>query len=668
MELLVPAGNWDCLVAAVQYGADAVYLSGQRFGARKYADNFDFEALRSATEYCHLYGVRIYVTVNTLIFDREREELHNYVDYLSQIGVDAVIVQDLGAAAIIRNAAPNLPIHASTQMVIHDLPGVLAAEEMGIKRVVLARELSIAEIRHIAENTDVELEVFGHGALCMSYSGQCYMSSMIGGRSGNRGSCAQPCRLVYGLDGQNGQFLSLKDLCSLNHIETLKKAGITSLKIEGRMKGPNYVSTVTDVYRACIDGRRPTKEDFERLLSAFDRDGFTDGYLTGEIGLRMFSYSRPENPYHHVESVEKKRKIAIKGKCSIQAGQPAVMSVFDGMHEITTYGSIVEVAEKVPLSRERVLSQLEKTGDTPFEFSTLDLDLGLNCALPIKEINALRRTCLSKLSDERRLYGKRISSGNGYASPEVEKAFDVKPSIYVSVESHEQALAVSEYTDVLFLSPELWKHRAAYGCECVMVVPRMASEQRMAELRNVVEEDGASVMISDLGQLRFFKDCTCYGSFELNAVNTEALLELKKLGVNACGVSYELSLRRIRDLGKPIPLFVFAYGHMPLMLTKNCLIHSAIGKCACPAELTDRKGETFSVSKGEGCRSEIRNGTVLFNADKLSDFENIGLSALFLKMTTESPQTCAEIVKMYRGEMVSMPMKFTRGHLYKNIE
>ena len=514
----------------------------------------------------------------------------------------------------------------------------------------------------------MELEVFGHGALCMSYSGQCYMSSMIGGRSGNRGSCAQPCRLMYGLEGRNGQFLSLKDLCSLNHIAVLKEVGVASLKIEGRMKGPNYVSIVTDVYRTCIDGKKPTKEDFKRLLSAFDRDGFTDGYLTGKIGAEMFSYSRPENPYHQIELVEKKRRILIEGKCRIQVGQPATMTVDDGIRKITVYGPSAEEAERVPLSKERVLSQLEKTGDTPFEFATLDLELGSNCAMPIKEVNALRRTCLTKLAEERSTQGKRLSSEKKYFPPDLKTVSAEKISLYVSVETHKQALAVSAYTDVMFLPPELWNQREAYDCECVLTIPRMASEQRMAELRDVAELSNASVMVSDLGQLRFFKSFNCYGSFELNVTNTEALIELKNRGIDVCGVSYELSLRRIRDLGKPIPLFVFAYGHMPLMLTRNCLVHSATQKCTCPTELIDRKGETFLVKKGEGCRSEVRNGTVLFNADKLSDFENIGLSALFLKMMQESPQRCAEIVKMYRGGETFMPTKFTRGHLYKNIE
>lgn len=669
MELLIPAGNRVCLEAAVKYGADAVYLSGQRFGARKYADNFDHDSLRSAVEFCHLYGVRTYVTVNTLVFDREREELCGYIDYLSQIGVDAVIVQDLGVASIVKRVAPELPIHASTQMVIHDLPGALMAKEMGFTRVVLARELSLEEIRHISKNVDIELEVFGHGALCMSYSGQCYMSSIIGGRSGNRGSCAQPCRLKYRLDGHSGQFLSLKDLCSLNHIDRLREAGVTSLKIEGRMKGPSYVSVVTDVYRTCLDGKKPTQDDFDRLRSAFDRDGFTDGYLLGKTGREMFSYVRPENPYHDIQFPDKARRIPIEGSCEIKINQPVKLTVTDGCFTIfCESGCVAEPAERISLSVERVTSQLSKTNDTPFFFSNLQVDLDDGCALPIKEINALRREALSQLAEKRRLAGRREPSGYEYVPAEIGQVSSCAMKIFVSVETEQQADIASKYADVLFLPAELWDARRKYECKCVLTIPRFASETLLDRLREIADMTCAEVMVSDLGQLHHFKNFTCYGSFELNVTNTDTLLMLKELGLDYCGISYEMSLRRMRDLKKAIPVFAFGYGHMPLMITKNCLVQSALGKCSCPAELIDRTGASFSVVKSEGCRNEIRNGTVLFNADRLADFSDSGVSAVFLKMTSETPTECEKVIKMYRGEQVTMPDKYTRGHLYKNIE
>lgn len=670
MELLVPAGNWECLEAAVMHGADAVYLGGQMFSARKFADNFDRESLLRAVEFCHLYGVRVYVTVNTVVFDREKKDLYTYADYLSTIGVDAVIVQDLGAVSIFKKVAPKLPIHASTQMAIHDLSGVLAAQELGIRRVVLARELSVSEIRYIAEHSDMELEVFGHGALCMSYSGQCYMSSIIGGRSGNRGRCAQPCRLSYRLNQSKGQFLSLKDLCSLPHLNALMDLGVSSLKIEGRMKGPQYVGTVTDVYRACMDGKIPDKEDYHKLRSVFDRGEFTDGYLTGKTGQGMFSYDRPEVPYHKaVKTSEAKRTISISGSCTLQVGKPVTLTVGDGTLEVSVVSTAVaEPALHVAISRERILEQLYKTNDTPFRFSAISIDLEENCAFPIKHLNALRRDALTQLTRKRQELGKRESTGVVYRA---EKKENEKPKgllLYVSVETHDQALHASSYADVLFLPPRLWEFRDQYSTETALIIPRFATTEQMKKLRQLVERDHASVLVSDLGQVYYFKGLKLYSSFELNVTNSETLDVLETLGVSHCGVSYEMSLRRIRDLKKSMPLFVFAYGHMTLMLTRNCLVKSALGNCACPALLTDRTGASFFVAKGEGCSNEIRNGTVLFNADRMSDFSDAGILAVFLRMTTESLEVCEDVLRMYRGNAVTMPEHYTRGHLYKIVE
>ena len=283
LELLAPAGNFDCLIAAVQSGADAVYLSGKAFGARSFADNFNNEEIEKAIDYCHIRGVKVYVTVNTLVFDSEFEELSAYLGFLNRVGVDGIIVQDMGVFKAAQCIIPNLPIHASTQMTIYNKDGVKFLENSGIKRVVLAREVSLSGIEEISKNTGAELEVFGHGALCMCYSGQCLLSSIIGGRSGNRGKCAQPCRLMYSINSSTKKafYLSLKDLSSLSHIENLKNAGVSSLKIEGRMKGPAYVAAVVGIYRKYIDNPHPAEEEDLHILDMiFNRGGLTDGYLT----------------------------------------------------------------------------------------------------------------------------------------------------------------------------------------------------------------------------------------------------------------------------------------------------------------------------------------------------------------------------------------------------
>ena len=299
MELLAPAGNMECLKMAVKSGADAVYFAGKLFGARSFADNFSDEEIYEAAEYCRLRGVKTYITVNTMMVDREFSDIDRFVEVLANAGVDGVIVQDLGVVERIHNICPDMPVHASTQMTVHNLAGVKRLEEMGISRVVLSRELSFEDISYIAQNCNAELEVFVHGAMCMSYSGQCLMSSMLGGRSGNRGKCAQPCRLSYHSgDGKDKFYLSLKDMSLAGHLEKLQSIGVASLKIEGRMKGEEYISSVVGTYRKCIDEHRmPTVEENNRMNRVFFRGGLTDGYFAEKIGPDMFAFDKPDNPY-----------------------------------------------------------------------------------------------------------------------------------------------------------------------------------------------------------------------------------------------------------------------------------------------------------------------------------------------------------------------------------
>ena len=376
IELLAPAGNFECLVAAVQSGADAVYLSGKAFGARSYADNFDGEMLEKAVDYCHLRGVKIYVTVNTLVLDSEMQELSEYLVFLNNIGTDAIIVQDMGVWQLAKQIVPELPIHASTQMTINNADGVKALESNGVNRVVLAREVSLENIRRISQTTRAELEVFAHGALCMCYSGQCLMSSIIGGRSGNRGKCAQPCRLPYSINNDKTKkfYMSLKDLSSVDHISELMEIGVAALKIEGRMKGPAYVAAVVGIYRKYIDNPHPLeKADAELLDRIFNRGGVTDGYLTGKTGREMFAFDKPDNPYHKgSDSLEQEllnriktenRKLQLKCKVEIRLGQNPKISVCSDEVEVKYEADFfAEGAQKLPVTDETVRTQLSKTG------------------------------------------------------------------------------------------------------------------------------------------------------------------------------------------------------------------------------------------------------------------------------------------------------------------
>jgi putative protease len=346
-ELLCPAGSFECLVAAVEAGADAVYLGGKRFGARAYAKNFDTEELARAVSYCHLHGVKLYVTLNTLIYDKELSDAVSYAAELYEMGVDALIIADLGAVREIRRQVPRLPLHASTQMSLHNAAGVDVAERLGCERAVVARELSFADIKKITEGTGIEIEVFLHGALCVCHSGQCLFSSMVGGRSGNRGECAQPCRLPY----NGGHPLSLKDLSLAEHIPELIDSGVSSLKIEGRMKSPAYVYTVTKIYRRLLDeGRAATAKELSELRAVFSRDGFTDGYFTGKIKEKMTGM-RSESEKSSVAEIKfELKKTPVRAECRIILGEPSSLTLTSGERTVTVTGAVPNTAENAPLS------------------------------------------------------------------------------------------------------------------------------------------------------------------------------------------------------------------------------------------------------------------------------------------------------------------------------
>ena len=417
IELLSPAGSERALIGAVQSGADAVYLGGSRFNARQSADNFTIEEMKKWVEYCHLYGVLVYVTVNTLIKEREFSDLYSYAKELNCVGVDGVIVQDLGALALFKEAVPEISVHASTQMTVTDASGVKYLNNLGIKRVVLARELSSEKIRKIADNAEAELEIFVHGALCMCYSGQCLMSSIIGGRSGNRGRCAQPCRLSYSLlengkQVRDGFLLSPKDLCLADVLENVKKTKSVSLKIEGRLKRGEYVAAVTSVYRKYLDNEgKLSVEDRQILLDAFNRGGFTKGFFGNETGNLMMCYDNPSNVSEHKFSDDVKKKteedanfmkVPIYMYARLAKGEKMSLTVWDdNSNSVTVLGTVLgEQAQKKALDEKRVKDQLKKLGTTPFILENVEVDLEENTILPISEINDVRRRAIALLAEK----------------------------------------------------------------------------------------------------------------------------------------------------------------------------------------------------------------------------------------------------------------------------
>lgn len=691
IELLAPAGNFDCLIAAVQSGADAVYISGKSFGARSYADNFSKKELCDAVDYCHLRNVKVFVTVNTLVADSEFDELVEYLVFLNNIGTDAVIVQDIGVVSVARKIVPNLPIHASTQMSIHNSSGVAFLKELGIERVVLARELSMEEIRAISKDQMSEIEVFAHGALCMCYSGQCLMSSVIGARSGNRGKCAQPCRLPYSVNfGKHKAFyMSLKDLCSLEHIDEFIKNGVSSLKIEGRMKGAAYVAAIVGVYRKYIDNPHEIeKKDIELLNSIFNRGGLTDGYITGKIGETMFAFDKPDNPYHKNENNvikellrfenSENRKIGLHCRIVVKEGEkPCISFKYDDVSVEYIYDKEVQRAMKAPLSEELIKAQLSKTGGTPFEIEGFEIELGENAFLTAGDLNALRRNGLEKFKEEYLASFRRtclLKRNEEKASLKVMDHFGYT----CEVTSFEQFKAVCEMPFELFYVPLHIIEKNLTAMEdmkekIVISLPSIIHEKEFEDIckrTEILLGNGFNgVLIQNLSLVNRFKKARVYGGFRLNVFNSECIRFLSEKNLEAVEISPELTLSQIKHLDKAGLVQAMGYGRIPLMITENCVIKNG-GKCDCKsvAFLTDRKGMRFPIVKdGESCRSVVLNCKKTFVAEDISRIKEAGVNLLRLYFTDESFEECQRVSRAYLYGEKYKPEDFTTAHYYKGV-
>ena len=693
LELLSPAGSQEALVAAVQNGADAVYLGFGDFNARRNAKNFSEEEVAAAVSYCHLRGVKVFLTLNTLLTDRELPAAAEHAAKASRMGVDAVLVQDLGVLRMLRQTVPDLPIHASTQMSVHSLDGVKMVADLGVTRAVLARELDRRQIEHICLHSPIEIEVFAHGALCMCYSGQCFFSSVIGGRSGNRGLCAQPCRMKYGWNGKADSYpLSLKDMSLAGHLEQLRKMGVACVKLEGRMKRPEYVAIVTGVYsRAIREGREPTAQELEMLRQAFSRDGFTDGYFLGKQGPDMFGIRREEaepkelfaqarSTYENGEN----RKEPVRMYAMIRAGQPAQVGVEDKQGRVATVaGPVPEAAVNVPLTADKVEGQLSRTGGTPFgcEKATAFVEDGLS--LPLSALNSMRRDVLDQLSRQRVEMPPRrqnpFKAGVRYENPKQPPVFTV--SVRTAEQMTSELLGLKPA--LLYLPaqegaahPEKVELAQKLGVPVCTVLPRIFwdSEQDavVRDLMKMQELGVNQALTATPGAMELARQMgfTLRADYGLGVFNSQTLKELKRLGFVSATASFELHLSQIRDLSKAIDTEMIVYGRLPLMITENCIVHNHSGQHTCGNvnQLTDRKGERFPVVKAYGCRNEILNAKKLFLADKQADWVRLGLWAARLQFSTENPRECVQLLERYLGRGSSEPNEITRGLYYRAVE
>jgi len=693
MELLAPAGSMEALRAAVCNGADAVYLGAGTFNARMNARNFSAADLQEAIVYCHVRGVKVHLTLNTLVLDREMQRAADLIRMAAAFGVDAFIVQDLGVVSLCKEIAPDVPVHASTQMSIHSLEGVLEAAALGCSRVVLSRELPASEIAYICKKSPVEIEVFVHGALCMCYSGQCYLSSVIGRRSGNRGQCAQPCRLPYGY----GRFestrypLSLKDNCLVGELNELRRMGVASLKIEGRMKRPEYVAIVTRAYRTVLNGGQLTQGDLQELESAFSRQGFTDGYFQGRTGADMFGrrqegedtsslFASARATYEQGEA----QRIGVKFYAILQSGRPAQLAVEDPDGNVCkTTGPVPEPAQRAPLTAQSLADQFAKTGGTPYYSTGTESRIDPELYLPAAAVNDLRRRLITGLKEERAALPERRSLPLPLR-PEGKRYF-ADPALIVQVHQAEQLtqeLAALRpayvYVPVEILDSD-FPRLAPFleqGAQVAAVLPRVITDDQAedmhAMLSRAAENGVQEALVGNMGHIFFARRAgmRVRGDFGLNVFNSFTEEVLQQAGLVSATASFELRVAQIRDLAKSIDTEMIVYGRLPCMITEQCIIRNSAGRCNCsvPNNLADRRGALFPVLPAFGHRNQIFNAHKLYLADKHEDYETAGLWGVRLMFTTETPRECVAVTQSYLGLTDYRPNGLTRGLYYRGVE
>ncbi len=693
LELLSPAGSPEAVIAAVQSGADAIYMGFGAHNARQGAKNFSDEEFENAVKYCRVRGCKVYLTLNTLVSDREIKEASILAQKAAIMGVSAIIVQDLGLVRVLKSLIPDMPIHASTQMSVHNLEGVLAAAELGVSRVVLARELSFDQIEYISRRSPIELEVFVHGALCFAHSGQCYMSSLIGTHSGNRGKCSQTCRMDFSTGSRlDEKPMSLKDNCLINYLLELERIGIACAKIEGRGKRPEYTAVVTEIYsRALKTQTPPTPADMQRLELAFSRQGFTDGYMRGELGSHMLGVRQdPDRGVERLYSEARKKYINAEGRrvpvimfAVIEAGARSLFAIEDeeGRHA-TIEGPTPQRSVSREINEDYITRQLYKTGGTPYYCSAINCKIGSGLYLAASDLNEVRRELISKLTQMRR--------------DDLVRAEGIFPAAPLSAAQKGTPKVICQVTNLEQLSPELCETHPDYlyipleiihknyetvahfvraGITVCAVLPRIVTDSERTEVIDMLKHVSAlgitEALVGNLGHIAMCRQVgiSIRGDFGLNTFNTHSAEVLRMAGLISVTASFELRLSQIRDMIKPTNTELIAYGRLPSMITDQCIIKNSAGRCNCDnvTQLYDKRGAVFPVIREFGHRNVVLNAHKLYLADKSADYENIGLWAVRLIFTTESSRECVNLTKNYMGEGKYIATNITRGLYYRGV-
>lgn len=699
-ELLAPAGNLEIFKGVIESGADAVYVGGSMFGARAYANNFTEEELLEAIDFAHLRGVKVYLTVNTLIKNSEFSKLYDYLLPYYKRGLDAVIVQDIGVVKAIHEYFPSMEIHTSTQMTVTGADGVRFLSQFGVTRVVMAREVSLAEMKRIHEETGMELEAFVHGALCYSYSGQCLFSSILGGRSGNRGRCAQPCRLPYTVEGKKDEYiLSLKDMCGIKALDKLHDAGVYSLKIEGRMKQLEYACGVVKYYRSYIDSMKPVSDaDYDRIKALGNRCGFTDRYYFDHNGSDMVTYVKPNFVSNAAEPSPEKRKLSIEGELVLREGEPGSLTVKRG--DVTYKASIepVSAALKAPLDKKAAIDRINKTGDTDFEFSHIKAQIGENVFVPNGALNKLRRDAISGLCDK--LLKKYYRNDARYA--DMSRLTALPEHVVKSDAAHDEA--INDYTTICSCMTRA-QLDTLIGYECFDVfyldfdmydrktlIQQFADDVQSLTKRNkkvylmlptIFRADSSDYFVTiakELDKVNFEgfvvknyeelyltenlftgkKVILDHNMYTFNDVSRSVFFEH---GVSGDTVPLELNSKEIMHRNN-IGSQMIVYGYYPLMTTANC-VHKNTKGCDKKQKLIylkDRYNKSFAVCNNcKECYNTIYNSLPTMLTKNISKLKEAGIRSFRYSFTIETP-------KQIKAVMDDKVAEYTNGHYKRGVE
>lgn len=692
VELLAPAGGMDNLIAAIDAGADAIYIGGTSFGARKQANNPELEELLWGIDYVHLFGKKIYLTVNTLIKEKERREVIDFLRPYYERGIDGVIVQDIGILKEISCYYPDLPLHASTQMSIVDSPGVRLLEELGVERVVPARELSLQEIREIRKRSNIELECFIHGAMCYSYSGQCLFSSILGGRSGNRGLCAQPCRLPFSVNGGKQQdIMSLKDLNTLALLPELIEAGISSFKIEGRMKSPQYVSSVVSIYRKYIDRYYCGKDDFqveredaEKLNLAFQRRGYTTGYYKTYNGKNMLSLSAPVRKEERLIEINKK-KLSIEGSIFLKKSEPLALVLRYGEYEVKVHGEVVQEAKNMPLSKEKIKEQISKTGNSDFNFGRLDVEIEGDVFIPIKALNTLRREGLELLREKILSVFRRKSVFREEALQDEKEKIQKKERLSASILNLEQLKSCMEETcfDRIYVDSELIFQNELKDIlkenehqEIYLMLPsifRKSTRDLLNKEYGFIEETFDGILVENFEEIQWLKEHEyqkdIVGDNRLYVMNKSSKKTLYDLGLKDLTVPFELNNKELKQLGISDMDFII-YGRIPLMVTANCIEKNTkeCRKTETVNTLRDRYQKKFPVKNFcKYCYNVVYNSAPLVLWQEERELEKLSLKSRRFLFTIESKEDIRQLMSLYHRRE-KPEFDYTKGHFKRGVE